>query len=359
MRYTALFCATLILAYAGPQAKAAQRFDDDALSLYSMQGVAKAQVDQIARRFEIVSRQGDKFEVLVPPAQADAFRRLAPKARLIEFDIQAALREAEATWGGGYHDIASVQSDLTALAKAYPDLVRLENYGKSEGGRDLVALKLTDNPDSDEKEPQVLLTAATHGNEIITTEVVFGLVQDLLDGYGKDARLTKMVDGLEIWFIPVVNPDGYSRRSRYANGIDPNRAYPVPGEPARKANACIQNLIGFFDARNFKGSIDFHSYSELILFPWGYSQDEVRNSALREFESLTKSMAKDNGYRTGQISRILYTAEGNSADYYFDKKGTIALGIEVGKTHTPSPASIPAAVKSQRESTWVFLEHFL
>ncbi len=358
MRFSHLFCAALFLA-AGTPARAAAPLADDALSLYSIEKLAKPAMDQIARRFEIVARKAKTFEVLVPPAQAGAFRRLAPKARLLQRDIHAILREQEAAWGAGYHDYASVKSDLEVLAKTYPNLVKVVNYGKSEDGRDLLAAKLSDNPDRDEKEPQVLLTGATHGNEIITTEVIFGLLQDLLDGYGKDTRLTKMVDGLEIWFIPVVNPDGYSKRSRYANGIDPNRNYPIPGETARKANACIQNLIGFFDSHAFKGSIDFHSYSELIMFPWGYSDDEVRASALGEFETLTKSMSKVNGYRTGQISHILYTAEGSSADYYFDKKGTIALGIEIGKTHTPTPANIPSAVKSQRESTWVFLEHFL
>jgi hypothetical protein len=70
-------------------------------------------------------------------------------------------------------------------------------------------------------------------------------------------------------------------------------------------------------------------------------------------------MAGHNGYSSGQISRILYVAEGSSADYYFHQNKTLAFGIEIGNSHTPSPSSIPSSIKSQTESTWEFLEHFI
>ena len=331
----------------------------DALSHYQVEGLSRSSMDSIARDYEIIGRKGDRFDVLVAPSKAARFKKIAPKAKLLIADIHEELRKTENTWGPGYHDIASVKADLERLAKENPFLVRVERYGYSKDGRDLFALKLTDNPDTNEGEPQVLLTAATHGNEIITVEVIFGLIEKLTAGYGKDARLTKLVDGLEIYFIPVVNPDGYSARSRYSNGIDPNRDYPEPGARAHDSNPCIANLIKFFNKHDFKGSIDFHSYGELIMFPWAYTRSRVSSSALKEFEAVTDAMANTNGYQNGQISNILYPAPGSSADYYFDAKKTIALGIEIGSSHTPSASAIPQAVKSQTESTWLFLENFL
>lgn len=333
--------------------------DSDALSHYSVENLKKAELDRLATQFEIVARQGKRYELLVPPRRKAELLAIAPKAKLLELDIHETLRKMPADWGAEYHTFETVKTDLEAFVKSYPKLAKLSTYGKSEDGRALYALKISDNVDKEEGEPEVMLTAATHGNEIVTVEVIFGLMEALLKNYSKDTRLTSLVDGLQIYFLPVVNPDGYSNRTRYANGLDPNRDFPQRGKPAKKSNASVQSLVDFFSAHKFAGSIDFHTHGEMIMFPWAATEDEVPSADWDIFDQLTARMAKTNGYESGQVSHVLYTAVGSSLDYFYNTGKTLALGIEVGTSHTPSPSSIPNAVRSQSESTWVFLDHFL
>ena len=81
--------------------------------------------------------------------------------------------------------------------------------GQSIEGRDIWAFKVSDNPGNDEDEPEVLFTALTHAREPVGMMNLIYFVQLLGDEYGSDPELTYLVDNREIWFLPVVNPDGY------------------------------------------------------------------------------------------------------------------------------------------------------
>lgn len=210
----------------------------------------------------------------------------------------------------------------------------------------------------DEDEPELMITSATHGDEIITTEVVLGLIEKLMTGYGTDARLTKMINEHELYFIPVVNADGFIKRARYDHGQDPNRSYPYPEAPHVESTPSIKALLQFFHSRNFVGSLDFHAYGELTMYPWAYTYDSVAKKDKEIFESLAKKMAATNGYTHGPISDVIYVAKGSSADYYYWSKQTIAFAVEVGNSKSPYPHEIPNYINEQVESTWIFIEHF-
>ena len=203
-----------------------------------------------------------------------------------------------------------------------------------------------------------MITAATHGDEIITTEVALGLIDKLIAGYGNDQRITNMVDNRELYFVPVVNADGFVARARYDKGVDPNRSYPYPENPNAKSTASITALINFFNSRNFEGTLDFHASGELTMYPWAYSYDSVPKKDKEIFHNLTKKMAATNGYTYGPISEVIYVAKGSSADYYYWTKNTIAIAIEVGNSKSPYPNEIPNYIKEQVESTWIFIESF-
>ncbi|MGK4422398.1 hypothetical protein ACSLVQ_29530, partial [Klebsiella pneumoniae] len=79
-------------------------------------------------------------------------------------------------------------------------------------------------------------------------------------------------------------------------------------------------------------------------------------SAKARFDALTKHMAEVNNYVYGPIADVIYVAPGSSADYYFWKKGSLSLGIEMGQDKVPDPSEFPAYFTSQEESTWRFLE---
>jgi len=315
-------------------------------------------MDRIAALFEVTRREDGGFEIIVPERRLADLRALAPNARLLEQDIHERLARLTARELAGYHDFASVESHLKRIAAQYPQIAQVFQYGKSKEGRPLWGLKLSDQVHLDEAEPEVMLTSATHGDELITVEVVFGLLDAIVAGYGKDSRLTTLVDRLEIFWAPVVNPDGYTRKSRYANGIDPNRDYPWPGNPGKQSNECIKGVIDFFHQHEIRGSIDFHSSGGMVMFPWSYTHDPVESVDQTNFAELTRRMAATNGYRHGQIPHLLYIAKGASADYYHWKNRSVAIAVEIGDSNVPAAASIPKYVRQNAEATWIFLESF-
>ncbi len=320
-------------------------------------------MDAIAEQFEVVGRVVDGFEVYVPAERLAEALQLAPTARVLvanvrEHDLAGVEQDGEGRIAG-YHSFSDVQRILADYAAAYPEWVKLEQYGTSNDGMPLLVLKVSDNVHVDEDEPEIMITSATHGDELITVEVVLGLLEQLLGDKGQNPRLQAILEGTELFFIPVVNPEGFSTQSRYANGVDPNRNYPWPEKPAVVSVPCVQHLREFHSQRQIAGSIDFHAYGELIMFPWAYTYAAPPKPDHDRFQEVTASMSEANGYTAGQISKVIYVAKGSSADYYYWTKGTLALGLEVGRSKVPPASSIQRIVDENSESTWRFIEHFL
>ena len=325
---------------------------DIPLAKYLVKSPSTKVMNQIAADYEVLRRTSEGFEIYVPANKISAFLKLVPKAQYLpEESFNKSLL-------AGYRDMASVTAELKAIAAQYPDITRLETYGKTDKGLPLYVLKISDNVDTDEDEPELMITSATHGDELITVEVTMELFQLMLKNYGKDARMTKFIQDREIYFIPVINPDGYSNRSRYANNVDPNRDYPYPGKETKKSVDCIDALIKFFHSRNFVGSMDIHASGQLVMFPWAYTRDNLATAEQTSFQNLVDHMAEMNKYTAGQISRVIYVAKGSSADYYYWKNQTVAVAVELTTTKVPSAQKIPAVVEEAKEMIWRFIEHF-
>ncbi len=326
------------------------------LSSYWFFPVSNNALRKVAQKFEIVRKLNGGYEILVPLQETLNFLNVIPEAQLLELDISSSLKNKSREELQGYHDFASVQSHLQSIQQKHPELASLEHYGDSMEKRPLLALKLTSpNKTNSEKTP-ILLTASTHGDELITVEVLFGLLDSLVSNYGKDSRLSKILNSFSIYFVPVVNPDGYVRRERYANGIDPNRDYPWPQDSNHKSNPCISAIIKFYETHQIKASIDFHAFGEMIMYPWAYTYNSLPSFEDNTFDSMTTRMASFNGYTHGQISKVIYVAQGSSADYYHWKHQAWSLGIEVGTQKVPSSSQISKITQQNMESTWTFIE---
>ena len=112
----------------------------------------------------------------------------------------------------GNYTWSELNERFDQLRNLYPDIIsdRLI-IGQSLEGNDIWAFKLSDNPDQDEDEPQVLYTGLTHAREPLSMMNLFYFVQNLCEGYqsNSDSEANYLIDEREMWFIPVVNPDGY------------------------------------------------------------------------------------------------------------------------------------------------------
>lgn len=246
----------------------------------------------------------------------------------------------------GYEDVLEI---LDRLAEQIPSMFQLEPYGVSQDGRPLLALEV--NIPSADIGPQrrVMLTAATHGDEVITTEVLLRIMEDLSQpGAARDA-LTDLLKTFDLYFVAVVSPDSRVFDSRFAHGLDPNRNYPGPGTRfVRSPLPSVQHLIDYFDAKQFVGVIDLHSYSEILLLPWGHTLERIPD--WDELYGIAQSVAAVAGYDITQLSRwsiLGGPSTGCSADCWYHRNGAMAMGIELGTSHRPFLDAEVSAIKEQ------------
>ncbi|MFW6302535.1 MAG: M14 family zinc carboxypeptidase [Bacteroidales bacterium] len=176
----------------------------------------------------------------------------------------------------------SVYQDMMLdYAAAYPDICYLDTIGFSVEGRAILVLKISDNPQTDEDEPEFFLSGQMHGDELIGYMLPLRMIDYLLTNYGSNAQVDSLVDNLEIWINPLSNPDGtygndendVSQATRYnADGVDLNRNFPDPGgndHPDGNPTA-VENLamMDFASERHFVMSANTHSGAEVVNYPW-------------------------------------------------------------------------------------------
>jgi len=159
---------------------------------------------------------------------------------------------------------------MQALEAAHPDIVRLVSIGTSVEERNLWCMKITDNLNADEFEPEFKYSANHHGDETTGVEMTMRLAELLADGYGIDPGLTDLVDKMEIWLCPIYNPDGYVHGTRYnANGYDLNRNYPdrFTGDPAYPQPETLA-YMNFSQSHRFSMGANYHGGAQVLNYPW-------------------------------------------------------------------------------------------
>ncbi|MFP4082104.1 MAG: M14 family metallopeptidase [Candidatus Aminicenantes bacterium] len=265
---------------------------------------------------------------------------------------------------GDYHSYQEVEEELMALEESYPQLAKLHDIGDSLEGRNIYAVKISDNAASDEQEAEVLFMGCHHAREWISVEVPLLLAKYLVENYDHDPLIKALVDQSQIWVVPVLNPDGleysihfyrYWRKNRRDNGdgsygVDLNRNYGYKwgydnqgsssnpysnvyrgkspfSEPETRA------VEGLFLQRDFQALITYHNYSQIILYPWGYTrdpspQDDLLLDLASEMSRLIQSVnGKFYGY--GRAGESLYLTNGDTTDWALGVYGIPAYTIEL------------------------------
>ncbi|MEM1043800.1 MAG: M14 family zinc carboxypeptidase [Bacteroidota bacterium] len=280
---------------------------------------------------------------------------------------------------GGYLTFDNVVRALDSLAARYPDIVSPKvSLGQSWEGRDVWLVEISDAPGVEEDEPEVLYTAVHHAREPGSMMAVLYFMVYLAEQYGTNPEVTDLVDNRRLFFVPVVNPDGYVfnettnpegggfwRKNRRDNGdgsfgVDPNRNYgyqwgyddlgsspftdsQVYRGPAAFSEPEVAAVRDFLEARRITAAFNYHTYSELLLYPWGYTRDEGTPDA-ETFAALGDTLTQANGYLAGQVSEVLYLANGNSDGWMYGeqttKPKTFAFTPEVGYSFWPDPADV-------------------
>lgn len=355
--------AVLALAVIFPTVADDVTVPDTVLSRYRMSAQGLRRLDADGFEFQVESRKTDRrgnavFDVLVPRRETQRKSFSAVDAKLLEADLRDEVNRIPASTRASYRDYAKVKEDLEKLEKDNPDLLEVEVYGQSKENRDLYAVHLATPLPAANFRPGLLLTGGTHGDELIGVETLFHVLEQTIAGVKSgDPVIKAALEEFTLYFVPVVNSDGFVRRDRYANGIDPNRDFPWPSQPSKRPNPAIQSLMDFITRHNIVGAIDWHAFGSVVGYPWSYQQQPVSDASDRQaFQTVAAAMGRAAGYQFGQIPQVLYIAQGSSGDWYYWQRQALAFVIEIGNEKIPATSTWPARFRENLAAYKAFLK---
>ncbi|OLB77698.1 MAG: hypothetical protein AUI14_15335 [Actinobacteria bacterium 13_2_20CM_2_71_6] len=329
-----------------------------------------------------------------------------PSTRLVPDAQPLAGAPIDETYDGGYHTVRAQYAHLDKVAGDHPDLATVVDYGDSylktrnaATGYDLKAICLTHKQSGDcalnpqAPKPRFLFMTQIHAREIVTGDIAWRFIDHLAQDYGTDAEVTALLNGTEVWVVPIVNPDGVDLVQQGGNrpylqrknldgsaggscpnpptgssqiGVDLNRntnnhwgtagvssspcSQTFPGrsgdsEPETKAIESLFRKL-FADQRGpadtdaapatTRGAmISMHSFAGMNLFPWAFSNKHSPNDA--SLRKIAQKMSGFNGYQFGQPGEILYNASGTSDDWSYGELGIASFTIEAASCGSFTP----------------------
>ena len=302
---------------------------------------------------------GEYLDVIV---DEDILHQLAKKG--ISYSFHSTLSdETDSSIVETYPTFDEMEQYLQTISSTHSEITRLFSIGKSWEDRDIWCLEISDNPGINEEEPEVLFMGLHHAREWPTISISLSIIEKLINSYDILPDLTEIVNQTRIFIIPCVNPDGYYydhdlhnggkwwRKNRHffpdynLYGVDLNRNYggSCNGNPKamwgsdgirhhpESAVYCgtepfsepeIQHIKDFFLNQSLDASISWHTYGELVMWPWGYSttdqapdHEEMRLIGIRIANAITK-MDQAGLYVPTQSSG-LYPTTGDTTDWFY------------------------------------------
>lgn len=286
--------------------------------------------------------------------------------------LRVDLREVQAPgiyndFDKGYHSYDQIKSDLQELAAKNPEIASFSDIGdgweKTQGKSDRDILLLHIGKGDGSKKPALLFCGNHHAREIVTPEIVLRLAHLLVDQYGKDADVTNFVENRDIYLVPMVNPDGHRLAAEGKDwrkntnlttgggsdfgsgpngpGVDLNRNYGFkwggPGASTNPISATFRGPEAFsepetraikalVETRKFTFLMTYHSFSNLILWPWGHTDQAPPDKRL---PAVGMKLGKLSGYKPQQ-SVQLYPTSGDTTDWAFGQHNILAYTTEIG-----------------------------
>ncbi|XP_062054208.1 carboxypeptidase A2 [Lepus europaeus] len=288
---------------------------------------------------------------------------------------------------GAYHTLEEISQEMDNIVAEHPGLVSKVRVGASFENRTLTALKFSTGGDK----PAIWLDAGIHAREWVTQATALWTANKIASDYGRDPSITSILDAVDVFLLPVTNPDGYvfsqthnrmwrKTRSKVSGslcvGVDPNRNWDAGfGGPGASASPCsdsyrgsranseveVKSIVDFIQNHGkVKAFITLHSYSQLLMFPYGYKCtkpehfDELNDVAQKAAQSLASLHGTK--YEVGPICSAIYQASGGSIDWSYDSGIKYSFAFELRDTGRygfllPASQILPTA-----EETWLGLE---
>jgi hypothetical protein len=341
---------------------------------------------------------GESYDLLLDESELGLVRSSGLANEVVVPDLGEAKRQAMVD--GSYQSYDSIVRVLRNLCASYPSVCVMDSIGQTYENRWIYGIKISDNPTVDEDEPEVLYVGMHHAREWATPQVCRHMADTLVRNYSTNAEFQSFIDSHELWIFPVVNVDGYVydypaqrwwRKDRQpfggSYGCDPNRDYNGCCNGNRMADwgslvngsstshmpssevffgasgawgGEIYDLSEFFKRHTFVAVISYHSYSELVLWPYGHGE-LAPDSAY--FRTLGQGIASQiqrlgGGYYTPEQSNYLYPTNCGSDDWmygwahYLGGFPCMSYTVEVGTAFYQSTSQLDAIQTQNFKGAW-------
>jgi len=342
----------------------------------------------------------DSWPVLI--VTEEGLRRLTTSGTdyvMLQADLTRNLRSLGSDMGD-YHTFDETSAELTRLESEYPDLVEVRSIGQSIQGRDILAAVVSGADGANSAQGTCLLVGMHHAREVITTEIVLYALDYLLEQYGTEPEITYLLNHRRVIFVPMLNPDGHVRvesgwdwrKNMRDNGdgtfgVDLNRNYSYMwgyddiGSSGRTSAETYRGTAPFSEpetqamrslkeTENYNVSLSFHSFGNVIFYPWSYCYEFSPDHALQSrFASVISAQS---GYSYGNTGILdFYPANGELDDWNYAGLGleqkTFGLTFEVGDVYYEPEQRIPDLCEENLESCiqavrasgpWLTIEQF-
>jgi predicted deacylase len=240
----------------------------------------------------------------------------------------------------------NIVTQMEQLAQANAAQVQIFTLANNDQNIPIKGLKIGNGPTNS------LVVATHHGNEYGSTEVGIGFAKYLATAPIKDQT---------VWVIPVLNISGYNKNLREEKNakslLDANRDYTGPcvtgkSFQLRSTSALAQFLVD----KNIVISATLHTFSAVVVYPWGISTHDLATPYDNQYKKLVEAATVESGYKTGNNTDLLYPADGTFEDYAYWKHGIWSLLFELGFSHNPDTQEVLNMVNSNSPGIKRFLE---
>jgi len=289
-------------------------------------------------------------------------------------------------YGGGYYTYQDMLDILAEMRAKFPNLITeakpIGNF-VTHDDNEVLWLRLSNNADVKENEPEILYTALHHAREPMSMTQLIFFMWYLLENYEKEEQVTYLLNNTELYFVPCLNPDGYLyneftnpeggglwRKNRRDNldgtfGVDLNRNYahewafddtgssPVtdsevyrgPGPASEPETRAISLLC---EEHDFITALNYHAFGKLLIYPWGFSDRLTDDSTT--FRNIGEAMVLQNNYKEGTGTETVgYTVNGDSDDWMYGEKDIYSMTPEVGTNFWTDPSEL---IPNCRANIW-------
>ncbi|MBD3944086.1 M14 family metallopeptidase [Nocardioides ganghwensis] len=354
---------------------------DQPLDAYTARGVSAEQLRTLARQgydLHEAHPTGDttRVDLVLTRDEAERLRGEGIDMRLARVKGGQTVRQfaaAQAASGytvwKSYDEPGGYRDQLTTIARDHPGVTKLVKLGTTYQGRDILALKMTQGArgQKDGSRPAAIFSATQHAREWIAPEVVRRLMYTYLERWEADDEPTKkLLQSTELWFVPVMNPDGYEYTftderlwrknlrdnngdgiTQVGDGVDPNRNFPahwgydnegssdIPSSetyrgPSPASEPETQAAIRLFDLAKAEFLVNYHSNGEWLLYNDGWQiGTPTADDPIYHALSGNLDEAAIEGYHPGLSSDVLYVTNGETDGYVQEANGTLAWTPEL------------------------------